>query len=80
MLTRGGKNQAAKRVEKPVETDLEKRRTEHKNAYRPWTSAEESELKQCFDRGDRVKDMAERLGREPGAIRARIKKLGLKEI
>ena len=80
ILICGGKIQAVKRVEKPVETDLEKRRTEHKNAYRPWTSAEESELKQCFDRGDRVKDMAERLGREPGAIRARIKKLGLKEL
>lgn len=80
ILICGGKIRAMKRVSKPVETGLEKRRAEHKNAYRPWTSAEETELKQCFDRGDRVKDMAEKLGRESGAIRARIKKLGLKEI
>jgi hypothetical protein len=59
------------------ESTLEKIRAEHLNAYRSWTDAEEKELEHLFKRGKKTKEIAEKLGRQPGGIRARLKKLGL---
>lgn len=57
--------------------DLEALRRSHANAYRPWSKAEEAELAELFKAGTKQSVIAERLGRERGGIRARLKKLGL---
>jgi hypothetical protein len=54
-------------------------REEHKNAYQPWTDAEEVRLRELFDRGVPIAAIAEELGRRPGGIRSRLMKLGLYE-
>ncbi len=53
-------------------------REKHKNAYRPWSTEEDVEVTHRFGNGEKVKGIAEVLGRQPGAIRARLIKLGLK--
>ena len=52
-------------------------RQKHPQAYRPWTEEEEEKLKTMFTRGKQMKEMCEKLGRQPGGIRSRLKKLGL---
>lgn len=52
-------------------------RTTHPQAYRAWTAEEEAQLKKLFERGKQMKEMQEKLGRQPGGIRSRLKKLGL---
>jgi ATP-dependent DNA helicase PIF1 len=52
-------------------------RQTHGNAYAPWTQAEENDLKRRHDEGETVDAIAASLGRKPGAIRSRLKKLAL---
>lgn len=47
------------------------------NAYQPWTEHEELQLKNHFGAGRKIDEIAELLGRQPGGIRSRLKKLGL---
>ncbi len=49
----------------------------HAKAYAPWSEAEEDDLKRRFAAGESVKDIAEALGRKPGGITSRLKKLAL---
>ena len=58
---------------------LETIRKKHPNAYRPWSEEEDGRLRELFETGEKVKAMAEVLGRQPGAIRARLVKLELVE-
>lgn len=55
-------------------------RAKHPQAYRAWTDDEEAQLKKMFERGKQMKEMSEKLGRKPGGIRSRLKKLGLVSI
>lgn len=84
VLISGGKRREEQRnKEKAVvkkESVLEKTRETHTNAYRPWSKEEESQLIKLFERGKPVKEIALTLGRQIGAVRARIKKLELKEV
>lgn len=52
-------------------------RIEHPNAYKPWTLSEEETLTRLFKEGKSTKELYELLGRKPGAIRSRLRKLGL---
>jgi ATP-dependent DNA helicase PIF1 len=52
-------------------------RESHAKAYAPWTEAEETDLKRWHQSGETVDAIAARLGRKPGAIRSRLKKLAL---
>jgi ATP-dependent DNA helicase PIF1 len=52
-------------------------RETHAKAYAPWTEAEESDLKRRHCEGETVDTIAASLGRKPGAIRSRLKKLAL---
>jgi F-box protein, helicase, 18 len=52
-------------------------RESYKGAYRPWTESEEKELRKLFNKGTRIPDIALHLNRTTGAIRSRLKKLGL---
>ena len=75
------KEKKAKKVKKTAaETEADgfaEIREKHPQAYRPWTEAEEKELKKMFERGKQMKEMSEKIGRKPGGIRSRLKKLGL---
>ncbi len=84
----GGKKKRIKKVKKvkKSETEINEKeisggfdaiRTKHPQAYRPWTSEEEAQLKKMFERGKQMKEITGKLGRQPGSIRARLKKIGL---
>ena len=47
------------------------------NAYVPWTKADEAQLTAMRAAGAKVVVMAEHFQRQPGAIRARLRKLGI---
>jgi F-box protein, helicase, 18 len=52
------------------------KRAVHANAYAPWTGAQDRELEELARGNIPIKVMAARFGRNGGAIRARLKKLG----
>jgi hypothetical protein len=49
----------------------------HAKAYAPWTEVEEQDLKRRHASGEAIDAIAAGLGRKPGAIRSRLKKLAL---
>lgn len=55
-------------------------RTIHKDAYKPWIKELDDELMVMYFEGAQVKDLSKHFGRTKGAIRARVKKLELKEL
>ena len=55
-------------------------RTQHKDAYKPWTEELDDELTHLYCEGAKTKDLARHFGRTAGAIRSRIKKLELMEL
>ncbi len=59
---------------------VEKIREKHKNAYQPWRKEDDTELENLFNQDTHIREIAETLGRKPGAIRARLVKLGLADI
>ena len=65
-------------VSSPLKSyDVETLRRDHAKAYAPWTEADETELKRRFQAGEKVAAISLALGRKPGGIRSRLKKLGL---
>jgi len=56
---------------------LEKVRTEHANAYRPWTREEDEKFEILRLEGKNVDELALIFGRQKGAIRSRLRKMGL---
>jgi hypothetical protein len=52
-------------------------RQTHAKAYAPWTETEEQDLRQRYASGEKIDAIAASLGRKPGAIRSRLKKLAL---
>jgi DNA-directed RNA polymerase specialized sigma24 family protein len=61
----------------PRGAELAAIRETHAKAYASWTKAEEEDLKRRHYAGETVEAIAARLGRKPGAIRSRLKKLAL---
>jgi hypothetical protein len=51
--------------------------TVHPNAYNAWTADEEQLLLAGISNGETISELARRLGRKPGAIRWRLKKLNV---
>jgi hypothetical protein len=49
-------------------------RQTHPNAFKPWRAEEDNQLLARFKKGDKVTALSTMLGRQPGAIRARLKK------
>ncbi len=56
---------------------LEKLREAYPNAYAPWRAEEDADLTRRYRAGEKTADIAHAFGRQRGAIRARLKKLGL---
>jgi len=57
--------------------DVAELRQSHGKAYAPWTEDEERDLRRRHQAGETVGTIAAQLGRKPGAIRSRLKKLAL---
>lgn len=55
---------------------LEKKREENKEAYKPWTAAQDDELIYLYETENSLYDMATHFGRTRGAIISRLRKLG----
>ena len=72
----GGKG-ATSTAEKQKTYSVEKIRQSHSNAYQPWSEEEDIELANLFSEDTHIRIIAEKLGRQPGAIRSRIAKLEL---
>lgn len=53
---------------------IEKMREIYPNAYRPWESAHDDELKQYFTQGESITQLSKRLGRHEGSIKMRLQK------
>ncbi|HZM80220.1 MAG TPA: hypothetical protein VFC19_31175 [Candidatus Limnocylindrales bacterium] len=56
---------------------LAQRRQRYPNAYAPWTKEQETVLARLHESGMPTREIAKELGRQPGAITARLDKLGL---
>ncbi|MGH9463565.1 MAG: AAA family ATPase [Vicinamibacteria bacterium] len=56
---------------------VEEIRATYKNAYAPWTEEDDTRLEQEARSGRSIGDLARRFGRNEGAIRSRLRKLGL---
>jgi hypothetical protein len=50
-------------------------RNKYPNAYKPWTETEEVQLERRFRSGASYEELSQLLGRQPSAIRSRVKKL-----
>ncbi len=61
----------------PKSYEVAAMRETHAKAYAPWTTAEENDLMLRHSQGETIDAIAARLGRKPGAIRSRLKKLAL---
>lgn len=59
------------------ETPFGSLRARHPQAYRRWTPPDEAQLRQLFAEGASPSSIAATLGRQPGGIRSRLRKLGL---
>lgn len=53
---------------------IAKMRQRYPNAYRPWTSQQDAELKTGFQNGESITALSEKLGRHPGSIKMRLQK------
>ncbi len=61
----------------PKVNPLEAVREEYSNAYLPWTDDDDDALRTGFESGTKIAHLAKEFSRKPGAIRARLVKLGL---
>ena len=52
-------------------------RQEHPNAYDPWTEEADAQLRQMWEEGTSVAEIAQHFGRKQSAIIVRMKKLGI---
>jgi len=75
----GGKKEGGVSVSLEKKSKLDTIREKHTNAYRPWDRAQEDDLIKRFEAGETQSSIAKAFGRKPGAIRARLIKLGLIE-
>ena len=53
---------------------IAKMRETYPNAYRPWTKAQDGELRQMFTNGESIAAMSQALGRHQGSIKMRLQK------
>ena len=58
---------------------LDELRKDIPRAFEKWTTAEENDMVACFKKGDSIPEIAGKLQRSRGSIRARLIKLGLME-
>lgn len=60
-------------------TTLKEKRQNNANAYKKWTKAEDQELRDRYAENQTIKRISQEMGRNRGAIYARLEKLGLRD-
>ena len=75
-LTSPGATPLIVQTEKPV-SYMERQKQLYANAYAPWTEEDDNRIRQYVMEGRSVKEIASLMERNNGAIRSRIKKLGI---
>ena len=55
-------------------------RKRYPNAYKPWSTEDDEALRAAFKGGTSIKEIAHDFGRNMGAIRSRLRKLGLEHV
>ena len=73
---RAGSSIAAGRPVAAAKAGFDEIRTRYRNAYERWSPEEERELLRLREDGWDDAKLAERFGRQPGAIRSRLRRLG----
>ena len=66
--------QGTQDADAPKSYSVEEIRQQYPSAYEKWTQEDDNELKRLHDTGLSVSELAERFGRNLGAIRSRLKK------
>jgi len=56
---------------------VERIRRQYPNAYARWTEADDDFLREAFGQGKAISELAEQFGRQPGAIKSRLRRLDL---
>lgn len=74
-LSTGGDSE--KQASSPKSYSVKAVREIHPRAYEPWTKSEDERLKQRYQQGVTINNLAKEFQRKPGGIRSRLKKLGL---
>ena len=59
--------------------DVEEIRQEYPSAYEKWSDEDDNELKRLHDLGLSIAELVKRFGRNPGAIRSRLRKLSTED-
>ena len=72
-------NLAPETESKERETSIQKVRKKNPKAYKGWSEEDDARLTREYASGKKITGLAVRFARTPGAIMARLKKLGLKE-
>lgn len=54
-------------------------RKHYPNAYRPWSPKDDDALRTAFEKGEAMRELIRGFGRNAGAIRSRLRKLGLQD-
>jgi ATP-dependent DNA helicase PIF1 len=60
--------------DKSWSSKIEAMREKHPNAFKPWAKSDDARLRQMFEGGSGLRVLSETFGRQPGSIRARLKK------
>jgi len=85
-IRQGGQPTKHERTAKTEETlphskektySMEEIRRTHNQAYRPWTAEDDAYLRARFIEGATIDDLVQEFARQPGGIRARLRKVGL---
>ena len=78
IVASGGKfkKQKIERTEKTKTYSVANLRETSPNAYKGWRKEEDESLVAYYKKGNNIKTISNILGRRPGAIRSRLKKLG----
>lgn len=63
-------------IDRPIYS-IEACRIDYPQAYMPWNEKDDKELIQMVDNGVAIEELSSHFQRKPGAIRSRIKKLGI---
>lgn len=74
-----GNKEPQKPVKKDPESSIKKLQKKKPQAYKGWSDTEDKKLKREYGIGKKISEIATLFSRTEGAIRARLKKLGLKE-
>lgn len=56
---------------------LEEKRTDHGNAYLPWSEDDDRQIRLLYEEGKNINQLSELFKRTKGSIKSRLKKLGL---